>query len=113
MKIVNFKNIKTMENTNTYFLTKSEKSAIVEKVVSEVLSIVGDKKVPYVNLKVQGTFPNEIDWEFIYLGSVSDTKYRLNLDGCMYWDLKIFNPATGHPFEDLRNCEFLTDIFKE
>ena len=102
-----------MENTNTYFLTNSEKSVIVEKVVSEVLSIVGDKKVPYVNLKVQGTFPNEIDWEFIYLGSVSDTKYRLNLDGCVYWDLRIFNPATGHPFEDLRNCEFLTDIFKE
>ena len=102
-----------MESINTYFLTDSEKNVIVGKVVSEVLSIVGDKKVPYLNLKVLGTFPNEIDWEFIYLGSVSNTKYRLNLDECIYWDLRIFNPATGHPFEDLRNCEFLTDIFKE
>lgn len=98
---------------NTYFLTDNEKNVIVGKVVSEVLSIVGDKKVPYLNLKVQGTFPNEINWEFIYLGSVSDTKYRLNLDKCIYWDLRIFNPATGDSFEDLRNCEFLTDIFKE
>ena len=102
-----------MENTNTYFLTKSEKNVIVEKVVNEVLSIVGDKKVPYVNLKVQGTFPNEIDWEFIYLGSVSDTKYRLNLDGCIYWDLKIFNPANGDSFKDLINCDCLRDIFEE
>ena len=102
-----------MENINTYFLTDSEKNVIVGKVVSEVLSIVGDKKVPYLNLKVQGTFPNEIDWEFIYLGSVSDTKYRLNLDECIYWDLRIFNQATGNYFEDLRNCDCLTDIFKE